>query len=361
MITFRMWIALAFGALVSVLLLLTFTAPPVATVQRGFRGTGQQLVYNPAAFRRLVAASQIPAADPPQDPLGQASSAVYQNVQVLGKLDAGEFLRLMAAITTWVSPQQGCNYCHNPENLADDSLYTKRVARRMLQMVMHINTSYASHVGGVGVTCYTCHRGNPVPSQIWFATPARAHFNGMVQEATSKNHPNPQVDDSSLPSDVFTPFLQQAQNIRVAASTALPSGDLSSIKQTDWTYGLMIHFASALGVNCNYCHNSRLFADWSQSSPQRLTAWYGIRLARDLNNEYLTPLAAIQPPYRHGPAGDGPKVNCATCHQGVYKPLLGVSMLKDYPELAAGGPVSVLPAALQGEVPGAHPPAPAAQ
>jgi photosynthetic reaction center cytochrome c subunit len=29
------------------------------------------------------------------------------------------------------------------------------------------------------------------------------------------------------------------------------------------------------------------------------------------------------------------KVNCATCHQGAYKPLNGAKMLKDFPELSA--------------------------
>jgi photosynthetic reaction center cytochrome c subunit len=32
-------------------------------------------------------------------------------------------------------------------------------------------------------------------------------------------------------------------------------------------------------------------------------------------------------------------VGCATCHQGVYKPLFGANMLKDYPELA-GAPAA---------------------
>jgi photosynthetic reaction center cytochrome c subunit len=35
-----------------------------------------------------------------------------------------------------------------------------------------------------------------------------------------------------------------------------------------------------------------------------------------------------------GPTGDVAKANCATCHQGAYKPLNGQSMLKDFPELA---------------------------
>ena len=355
MITFRMWIAIALASVIGLALLFTFTYPPVDTVQHGYRGTGMQLVYNPATFRRTIAANQAPPADPPQDPAGQLSSAVYQNVQVLGKLDANEFLRLMAAITTWVSPEQGCNYCHNANNLADDSLYTKRVARRMLQMVANINSTYKNHVGATGVTCYTCHRGNPVPKQIWFTDPGRAHFNGMVQAYSSKNHPNFDVGESSLPSDIFTPFLEQAKSIRVASTTALPTADRQSIKQTDWTYGLMMHFAYSLGVNCTYCHNSRIFADWSQSSPQRITAWYGIRMVRDLNNEYLDPLRVVFPHNRLGVLGDSPKVNCATCHQGVYKPLFGVSMVKDYSELGAGGQVSITPAASQGETPGAHP------
>lgn len=122
--------------------------------------------------------------------------------------------------------------------------------------------------------------------------------------------------------------------MRAVATTALPSGDSTGIKQTEWTYALMMHMASSLGVNCTYCHNSRSFTDWSQSSPARVVAYYGIRMARDINNHYLSPLASVFPPARKGPLGDAYKVNCATCHQGVAKPLYGVSMLKDYPELS---------------------------
>jgi photosynthetic reaction center cytochrome c subunit len=31
--------------------------------------------------------------------------------------------------------------------------------------------------------------------------------------------------------------------------------------------------------------------------------------------------------------GDAPKVQCQTCHQGVYKPLYGAKMAKDYPAI----------------------------
>jgi photosynthetic reaction center cytochrome c subunit len=56
-------------------------------------------------------------------------------------------------------------------------------------------------------------------------------------------------------------------------------------------------------------------------------------MARDLNVNYLDPLKDLLPDSRLGPLGDGPKINCATCHQGVSKPLLGQSIAKDWPEL----------------------------
>jgi photosynthetic reaction center cytochrome c subunit len=52
-----------------------------------------------------------------------------------------------------------------------------------------------------------------------------------------------------------------------------------------------------------------------------------------LNNNYLVPLTGKFPSHRLGVLGDVAKVNCATCHQGVFKPLYGESMAKDYPEL----------------------------
>jgi photosynthetic reaction center cytochrome c subunit len=78
--------------------------------------------------------------------------------------------------------------------------------------------------------------------------------------------------------------------------------------------------------------------DWQESTPQRVTAWHAIRLVRDLNGRYLEPLTSTFPANRLGPTGDAPKVNCATCHQGVNKPMYGTSMLPDYPELATRRP-----------------------
>jgi photosynthetic reaction center cytochrome c subunit len=98
-----------------------------------------------------------------------------------------------------------------------------------------------------------------------------------------------------------------------------------------------MNISQSLGVNCTFCHNTRSFFDWSQSSPRRVLAWHGIRMVRDLNMTYLDQVKGLLPADRLGPNGAGPRVNCATCHQGAHKPLLGVNLVKTFPELQGGG------------------------
>jgi len=320
--------------------------PPPESVQRGYRGVGMVEVYNPYKVDELIAVNFVPEPLAPVPAGGPPASAVYKNVQVLGNLGIAEFTRTMLAITAWVAPKQGCAYCHNTANMADDSLYTKIVARRMLQMTQHVNATWKPHVAATGVTCYTCHRGNPVPANIWYNDPGPVTAENAGNKG-GQNLPAVAAGYASLPYDPFSTFLEGAESIRITGPTALPTGNTHSIKQAEWTFSLMIHMSKSLGVNCTYCHNSRAFADWSQSPPQRVTAWYGIRMVRDLNNDYLDPLKTVFPDYRHGPLGDAPKLNCATCHQGAYKPLFGASMLKEYPQFSGpiAAPAEAAPAA----------------
>lgn len=306
----------------------TFRAPKVETVQHGYRGTGMDLVYHRAELALAKQDNVLPEFIEPAEKTGVKAKTIYKNVQVLGDVDAAEFLRVMTSFAAWVAPNNGgCSYCHGNEgNFASDALYTKRVARRMLQMTRHINADWKTHVQKVGVTCWTCHRGNPVPAYVWFNNP------GTAQEMAV---PSVLAGDSSLPTDPLTPYLQQAKEIRVNATQALAGGpDHQSIKQTEGTYALMMHMSNSLGVNCTFCHNTRAFYNWSESTPQRVSAWYGIRMLRDVNDNYLGSLTSTFPPYRLGAQGDVAKVDCTTCHQGVYKPLLGASMIGTYPELA---------------------------
>jgi photosynthetic reaction center cytochrome c subunit len=211
----------------------------------------------------------------------------------------------------------------------------------MIQMTQAINSNWNSHVKDTGVTCYTCHRGNAVPKEVWFDT-AEKKKGGMLGNRNGQNAPSPAVGYASLPNQPFSSyFLAGKDAARVTGPTALPNGHVKSIQETESVFAVMIHQSNALGVNCTYCHNTRAFADWEQSPPQRVQAWHGIQMVKDVNSNFIVPITSIFPPNRLGPDGDVAKANCATCHQGANKPLLGKSMLKDFPYLV--GPPTAKP------------------
>lgn len=328
------------AAVAVLFVIFTFERPPTTEVQMGFRGTAMELVYNERALERLVASNVLPPAPEPADPDGPRASEVFENVQVLGHLSVEQFNRIMQAMTEWIypnpqNPAEGCNACHVPGNFAAEDIYTKHVARRMLQMTYAINSTHASHVGQVGVTCYTCHRGQAVPAAVWSAAVPNAAPSRTWQVAGEQNRPVAATGFSTLPSDPFSPYLLRNEPIRhiSGAARARDADNNASIIQSEWVYGLMMHLSTSLGVNCTFCHNTRSFASWETSTPQRVTAWHGLAMVRDINNTYIEPLRDRFPPNRLGPMGDPLKVNCATCHQGAHKPLLGQNMLRDFPEL----------------------------
>jgi photosynthetic reaction center cytochrome c subunit len=335
------FIALIAGSLLALAMMLSWERPPMAATQLGPRGTGMVLIQNPRTEAALKKANIAPESDPPATLSGikVKDSPDYQNVKVLGDLDVEEFNRLMGAISNWIAPDEGCTYCHNPENMADDSLYTKVVARRMLQMTKQINSLWTPHVQQTGVTCYTCHRGHAVPANIWFKNDGPPHAGGMSASRQGEGIASKSVGMTSLPYDPFSALLVKGAQIRVDGTMALASDKTgASIHDTEVTYGLMIHMSEALGVNCTFCHNSRQFASWPESRPQRVTAWHGLRMVSDVNETFMASLQGTFPKNRLGPMGDVAKINCATCHQGVNKPLYGVSMAKDYPELRIPNP-----------------------
>jgi photosynthetic reaction center cytochrome c subunit len=320
--------------------------PPVDSVQRGYRGTGMVLVYNPAAVDAAASANAMPVIDPAarSRPNGPKASMAFKNLQVLGDLSLAEFGRTMNAITAWVAPVQSCTYCHVEGDFVSDAKYTKVVSRQMLLMTQAINSQWVPHVAATGVTCYTCHRGQPLPAQRWFRPLPQDLKSDFIGDRAGQNEAAADVGLTSLPASPFGGYLESAtsaQSIRVAGTTSLPTGNRSSIQQTEGTYALMMHMSKALGVNCNFCHNSRSFGNWAESAPQRVTAWQGLRMVRSLNETFLLPLTAVFPPGaagRLGPTNDVGKLNCATCHQGAYKPLYGAQMAQHYPALTPSVP-----------------------
>ncbi len=317
---------------------------PKATQQTGYRGAGLDQIADVHHALKSAAIPAAPYALP--DDSGPRAAESYQNVQVLRDVSTERFNHLMAELNQWVAPpEQGCNYCHNPNNMASDEKYTKVVARRMLQMTRNINTKWASHVKETGVTCYTCHRGNAVPEYRWAIAEGTPEPGSILGNKHGQNTPNKNVGYASLPYDPFAQYLNGNANIRVASDSPYPSAEHKvSIKAAEQSYGMMMHISSALGVNCTYCHNTQSFRAWDLSRAQRATAYYGIRMVRDVNGQYIGPLQSTFPAYRKGPHGDPYKVNCTTCHQGLSKPLGGVSMLDQAPALRGAAVVAAAPA-----------------
>lgn len=339
------WAGLGF---VSFLFLLAMIALPVDLDKRqvGYRGTGMIVSVNATekeADRENHVAPEVLYELFPEDDEGDKAGDIYENVQVLGHLSDARFNRLMAAITEWVAPEQGCAYCHGEDgDFASEAYYPKIVARKMIQMTMNVNENWSDHVGQVGVTCFTCHRGNNVPEESWFVEPVPLSDKpiGVGWSGGSQNSPGDNVALATLPNDHFRAFLLEDNQIsaqNLDDSLPIKNAQYGTIKSAEWTYGLMIHMSEGLGVNCVFCHNSRAFGAWDESPPQRVTAWHGIRMARELNVDYMESLTAVFPEHRLGPTGDVAKANCATCHNGINKPLYGAPMAKDYPSLLKAG------------------------
>ncbi len=322
---------------------------PTDSMQTGPRGTGMHVpeFVSDLATPDPDIADYYP--DPPYIPTGEEPLAadIYQNVQVLGALTEDNFNRLMNAMTLWVAPDEGCAYCHGDvalEEYGNDDLYTKVVARRMIQMTQNVNENWDGHVNAnkqVGVTCYTCHRGQNVPSDTWFriapAVDVMEGWGALQNRATLRSQ------YTSLPTDALEHFLADYNRIgvhdlesRVAGAPSDPG--VPTWQDTERTFALMNYVSNSLGVNCTFCHNTRAFYDVEQVTPQWSTEQLGIGMVQELNIDYLIPLQDTYPAERLGPIhADAPKAACKTCHKGYQQPLQGLNVIGDWPELATTG------------------------
>jgi photosynthetic reaction center cytochrome c subunit len=76
---------------------------------------------NPRTEAEKVAANVAPPQLDAGSPEGPKAARRAAERQVLGDLSVAQFTAQMVAITAWVAPEQGCNYCHVAGNFADDS------------------------------------------------------------------------------------------------------------------------------------------------------------------------------------------------------------------------------------------------
>uniref|UniRef100_UPI004069926B Photosynthetic reaction center cytochrome c subunit n=1 Tax=Dinoroseobacter shibae (strain DSM 16493 / NCIMB 14021 / DFL 12) TaxID=398580 RepID=UPI004069926B len=329
-------VGVAGGAVFAAALLVSM-GQPLATdsMQTGPRGTGMSVpefvsdLDTPDPTIEVFLASTSDPVIPEEG--AQTAGEAYENVDpVLADLTVENYDRLLAAMRSWTGI---------PDLLEDPDHYQSKVAINMIQMNQTINEEWAGHVyanAEVGVTCFTCHRGQAVPSEVWYRIdPVTENTSGW---ASVQNRATSLSQFTSLPSDALYQYLLNYEQIAVhdleSRVETLP-GD-PTWQNTERTYSLMNYFSNSLGRNCVFCHNSRAFYDPAQHTPQWATAMLGISMVQELNNEWIVPIGeAHLPPERLGPVyNDVPKLACKTCHKGYQQPLQGLNVVADWPELA---------------------------
>lgn len=98
---------------------------------------------------------------------------VRKNIQVLKGLPDSQLIPVMNLMSTSLGVQ--CTYCHvrvqDPQTGRNDFAFEKddkeekQTARKMIQMVVSLNSANRNILGG-GISCYTCHAGRAHPINV---------------------------------------------------------------------------------------------------------------------------------------------------------------------------------------------------
>jgi hypothetical protein len=146
----------------------------------------------PGSFGRLVQVILVVAVacgvcfsqGPPTPSPDKKASEVYGNIQVLKDVPSDQLIPAMQFITSSLGVQ--CGYCHVEHAFDKDEKKPKLTARKMMQMMSAINRN--NFEGKQQVTCYSCHRGSPMPVSVPAIPESQAP---LLTEAVQPSRPNP--------------------------------------------------------------------------------------------------------------------------------------------------------------------------
>ena len=143
-----------------------------------------------------LAASLFSFAQQGQPPAGQVRTTEQQfkNIQVLKGFPANQLVQTMHVIESSLGVD--CEYCHDPKDRSKDDLEPKKTARKMIAMVLDINTN--TFDGKQVVTCYTCHRGSTKP----VGTIVLPIENPMIE------HPKPAAPSLPSADEILSKYIQ---------------------------------------------------------------------------------------------------------------------------------------------------------
>ncbi len=327
-------LGVAGGAVAAVALIVAVGNPwQTESQQTGPRGIGMEV---PKADKPDPTLAAYTSAAPLEDGGGgKSAKRVYPFAGPLGDLPADNYERVVKQMQEWTGIP----------DLMEKENYQTLIAWAMIEMTRDLNENWSGHVnvsGEAGVTCYTCHRGESIPSETW------QRIDPMIEVAEGwgaiQNYATPMTVATTLPQDALQKFLVEGKSIKVhdlEARVVNKPGDPLT-RDAERTFALMNYVANSIGVNCTFCHNTRAFYDAAEVTPQWSTALLGFEMLNEVNNKYLIPLQTFVPKDRLGPKhADPAKAACGTCHKGASRPMQGTDMISDWPELAAAGSISL--------------------
>ncbi len=205
---------------------------------------------------------------------------VFHNIEILKGKPASLLPGMMKSLNRLLGVQ--CTYCHVAGAWEKEEPEPKKTTRRMFKMTGNISEKYFD--GKNEVTCWTCHRGRPKPSDGGTEISVRlATMPKERQQLIDSINPGP---DKNISSE------QAFQNIQVLNDT--PAGRMAPT---------MAAFTVALNVDCSHCHVADQYDDDDKPVKQKTRAM--VRMVKDINHQFFD---------------DQSKVGCWTCHRGGVNP-----------------------------------------
>jgi photosynthetic reaction center cytochrome c subunit len=92
----------------------------------------------------------------------EPAEKIFRHIEVLKGKPASRLPGMMAALTGLLGVR--CSHCHVPGRWESEEKHAKQVAREQFAMQATINSRYFR--GENKITCWTCHRGQPVPESL---------------------------------------------------------------------------------------------------------------------------------------------------------------------------------------------------
>lgn len=213
------------------------------------------------------------------------------NVQVLTGMSSAQ---IWAYMQQYVAGALGvsCQYCHDINNFSLDTYPQKVTARNMMYLVTDLNTNFILQLPnwrGNYIQCATCHNNQPNNLEAFGPEFAKSIPPIHVTVEPLDANGEPITDPAAKPAAIQQPvklkdaILYYIYNYQVwkpydpadpesgRGSLALTYDGGRTQDQVTINQNAMNTFGWALGVGCNYCHDSRNFTSYATNPPGNIT------------------------------------------------------------------------------------------